>query len=172
MTVSLRGRFTRCNVVAWAAALGLACGARSELRVPPGAAEAAAGDPAPPGAAACELLTLTFVGCDAERRAECEREYAAVGPATRAAIDRDAACFREQAMGGATAPWPPATAVCTPTAVPPALDTWEHWFHGGCQGFNGAVMTAVAMDPGFPACAFPADAGAVACFFGGTLGGR
>jgi len=157
-----------------------ACGASTGV-APPDVSRPAADDASRPGTEldaaaddidagvsnACITLTLTFVGCDAERRAECEREYASVSSAHRELIDRDAACF--PAIDPAS--WPTSPSACTPTAIPPRLHVWTHWFHGGCQGLNGQVMSEVLADPGFPSCTRATSGTGTLCFFGGTLGG-
>ncbi len=92
------------------------------------------------GSAPCVTLTVAFAGCDAERLGECQREYAALPASVRSAIDADAACWRGPVYGAQlNATWPATPGVCKP-----AFDVWEHWFHGGCQGANGTVASAIA----------------------------
>jgi photosystem II stability/assembly factor-like uncharacterized protein len=100
-------------------------------------------DAAPDGGAhvrACVTLTVAFAGCDADRLAECEREYASLPPSAQAAIDADGACFRS--LGTIAPPlndtWPD-----TPGSCAPALTVENYWRHGACQGDNGQVAGAV-----------------------------
>jgi photosystem II stability/assembly factor-like uncharacterized protein len=109
---------------------------------------------------ACVTLTVAFAGCDAERLAECEREYASLPPSVQATIDADGACFRNL---GTIAPalndtWPD-----TPGSCAPPLTVNNYWRHGACQGDNGQVAGAVT---GFPFCG---QIGQPICFFTGTL---
>jgi hypothetical protein len=92
------------------------------------------------GIESCVTLTLEFLGCDTERLAECEREYASFPPDVRAAVDADAACFRSSFAAAAAWPPDPDAAAC---AAPPSSTLNSRWYHGACQGQNAAVNTAI-----------------------------
>lgn len=129
------------------------------------AADGAALDGSPPdpgGHAACDALTLMFVGCDVERRAECVRELAHVSAKALGYVEDAASC----AGAGGTFRWPAPPAACTPTSVPPVRTLRDSWYHGSCEMVTGNVAS-VTEDPGFPPCG--GDAGLPACFFHGTI---
>jgi hypothetical protein len=132
--------------------------AASDIAASTNASEASATD-------SCEALVLIFLGCDAERLQECEREFRGVSAANRSLVDQSVACIEmkfPQLDAGAVL-WPGAGASCSPSAMPPLLSSNQAWFHGACQGNNGSVATNLPTDPGFPACG--GDAGPP-CFFG------
>ncbi len=120
-------------------------------------------------ATSCATLVLAFVGCDDERREECEREYAAVSAPSRDLVDVAVACLERLFPTVAGATWPAPGQTCSPMAIPPILNATEQWYHGACQTDDGRAENIVS-DPGFPTCSNAAsDAGEPICFFGSTL---
>ncbi len=114
----------------------------------------------------CDALVLWFVGCNQERRTECEREYSAVSSANRAKIDLAVTCLASLSPSKfpPSPTWPASAQACTAaTATCPSCDN-SYWLHGGCQTDTGDVAFSVSADPGFPACG--GDGGQPACFFG------
>jgi len=146
-------------------AVAVGCGGRP-LSLDAGSTPAGLPDADPAGGAtiaACVTLTVAFAGCDAERLAECEREYRALPAAAQATIDADGACFRDSQYYGRflNDTWP-----ATPGTCAAALPVWNNWYHGGCEGDNGAVMDAIAANDSFPFCG---QSGQPVCFFTQTL---
>jgi hypothetical protein len=117
--------------------VSLGCDGSSAIQMTGDAAVDAA-DAATEPIAACVTLTVGFAGCDAERLAECEREYQSLPSAAQAAIDADGACFRNLgSTGGPTLnmTWPATPGTCAAT-----LTVNEYWMHGACQGYNADVV--------------------------------
>ncbi len=110
-----------------------------------GDAALATADDAAAGATACVTLTVAFAGCDAERLAECQREYAVLPADLQATVDTDGDCFRASTLFAPllNASWP-----ATPGTCVAALTVWQHWYHGGCEGVNSQVANGLAaFDP-------------------------
>ena len=114
----------------------------------------------------CEVLTLAFVGCDDARRAECDRELAAVDAATRVLLLADLRCLRDHFAAVSALSWPGPGSACSTTTTPRALDPAQQWFHGTCQSQNGALAGAVRAS-GIPC----GGEDLPMCFFGPANGG-
>jgi hypothetical protein len=120
-------------------AVSLSCDGRSAIQVAGDGAADSGGAPGQP-IAACVTLTVAFAGCDAERLAECEREYQSLPGAAQATIDADGVCFRNL---GSVAPPLNTTWPATPATCAPALTLDEYWRHGACQQYNGAALGVI-----------------------------
>ncbi len=118
----------------------LADGSASDAGAPDLADGSQSGSGPDSGVESCVTLTLEFLGCDTERLAECEHEYASFPPDVRATVDADAACFRSSFSAAAVWPSDLDAAAC---ATPPSSTLNSRWFHGGCEGQNAAINTAM-----------------------------
>ena len=110
----------------------------------------------------CVTVTLALLGCNTERLAECEREYAQLGSGVATAVNTYAQCVRTNFAWHPSTDWPAGptdAAACNPIGLEGA------WQHGACQSQAAAVYGAIDQITCAGTTTNCADAGAANCGF-------
>jgi hypothetical protein len=160
----------------WAIRVGMlfgSCGGTSSLatfhdaaadRLPAATDGAAIDGPPSDGTAgahdSCVTVTLALLGCNTERLAECELEYAQSGSGVATAVDTYAQCVRVNFAWHPSTDWPAGpmdAAACNPIGLGDA------WQHGAWQFQAAAVYGAINQITCAGTTTNCADAGAGNC---------